>query len=68
VPFLLVGITDARFYRRAGATAYGYGLFSDHISMRDFAAMFHGHDERIDVDSLRLTTDLWETIARDFAE
>src|ERR1041385_3903900 len=28
VPFLLVGATDARFFRRKGVTAYGYGLFS----------------------------------------
>jgi acetylornithine deacetylase/succinyl-diaminopimelate desuccinylase-like protein len=68
VPFLLVGITDARFYRRAGATAYGYGLFSERISMRDFAAMFHGQDERIDVESLRLTTELCAGVARDFGD
>jgi acetylornithine deacetylase/succinyl-diaminopimelate desuccinylase-like protein len=27
--------------------------------------MFHGHDERIDVDSLRLTTQLWDLLAHD---
>ncbi len=66
VPFLLVGITDARFFRDAGSVAYGYGLFSNRISFRDFAAMFHGNDERIDVDSLDLSTRLWAGIARDF--
>ena len=66
IPFLLVGATDARFFRWAGATAYGYGLFSDRISFADFGSMFHGDDERIDQESLRLSELLWEAVARDF--
>jgi acetylornithine deacetylase/succinyl-diaminopimelate desuccinylase-like protein len=65
VPFLTVGATDARFFRRAGSTAYGYGLFSRHLSFEDYGTMFHGDDERVDVESLRLSTLLWETVARD---
>ncbi len=65
VPFLLVGATDARFFRRAGATAYGAGLFSDRISFGEFASMFHGDDERVDQESLRLSTDLWTRVTRD---
>jgi acetylornithine deacetylase/succinyl-diaminopimelate desuccinylase-like protein len=65
VPFLTVGATDARFFRRAGSTAYGYGLFSEHLSFEDYGTMFHGDDERVDVESLRLSTLLWETLARD---
>jgi acetylornithine deacetylase/succinyl-diaminopimelate desuccinylase-like protein len=65
IPFLLVGATDARFYRRAGATAYGAGLFSDRFSFADFATMFHGDNERIDQESLRLSTALWDGLARD---
>ncbi|MDZ5622814.1 M20/M25/M40 family metallo-hydrolase [Nocardioides bizhenqiangii] len=68
VPFLLVGVTDARFFRGAGSTAYGYGLFSDRISFRDFASMFHGNDERIDIESLRLSTELWSAVAQDFLD
>jgi acetylornithine deacetylase/succinyl-diaminopimelate desuccinylase-like protein len=66
IPFLLVGATDARFFRWAGATAYGYGLFSERISFSDFGSMFHGDDERIDQESLRLSEQLWEAVARDF--
>jgi acetylornithine deacetylase/succinyl-diaminopimelate desuccinylase-like protein len=66
VPFMIVGATDSRFFRKLGATSYGYGLFSDRISFADFATMFHGDDERIDVESLRLTTELWESLIRDF--
>jgi acetylornithine deacetylase/succinyl-diaminopimelate desuccinylase-like protein len=65
IPFMIVGATDARFFRRAGATAYGAGLFSDRISFADFASMFHGDNERIDQESLRLSTELWEALARD---
>ena len=66
VPFLTVGATDARFFRRAGQTAYGFGLFSEHLTMDDYGLMFHGDDERVDVDSLRLSTELWERLAQEF--
>ncbi|HEV3225903.1 MAG TPA: M20/M25/M40 family metallo-hydrolase [Acidimicrobiales bacterium] len=65
VPFLTVGATDARFFRRAGATAYGFGLFSTALSLEDYGVMFHGDDERVDVESLRLSTEMWEALARD---
>jgi acetylornithine deacetylase/succinyl-diaminopimelate desuccinylase-like protein len=65
VPFMTVGATDARFFRRLGVGAYGFGLFSDHITFDDFNSMFHGDDERVDVESLRLSTELWQAVARD---
>jgi acetylornithine deacetylase/succinyl-diaminopimelate desuccinylase-like protein len=68
VPFMLVGATDARFFRRIGATAYGAGLYSERISFAEFASMFHGDDERIDLESLRLQTELWEGVVRDLLE
>jgi acetylornithine deacetylase/succinyl-diaminopimelate desuccinylase-like protein len=66
IPFLTVGATDARFFRRKGVVAYGYGLMSDRISFREFATMFHGNNERVDQESLRLMTELWERTAREF--
>jgi len=65
VPMLIVGATDARFFRRLGATSYGFGLFSQRLTFEDFAVMFHGDDERVDQESLRLSTELWEAVARD---
>ena len=65
VPFLTVGATDARFFRRAGQTAYGFGLFSRHLSLEDYGVMFHGDDERVDVESLRLSTELWQHLAHE---
>jgi acetylornithine deacetylase/succinyl-diaminopimelate desuccinylase-like protein len=65
VPYLTVGATDARFFRRAGQTAYGFGLFSRKLTLEDYGTMFHGDDERVDIESLRLSTALWEDVARD---
>jgi acetylornithine deacetylase/succinyl-diaminopimelate desuccinylase-like protein len=65
VPFFAVGATDARFFRRQGVTSYGFGLFSQKLSFEDYGRMFHGDDERVDTDSLRLSTELWEAVARD---
>ncbi|MFT7647441.1 MAG: acetylornithine deacetylase/succinyl-diaminopimelate desuccinylase-like protein [Candidatus Poriferisodalaceae bacterium] len=66
IPSLIVGATDARFYRDKGAIAYGAGLFSNNVSSGDFMSRFHGHDERIDVDSLALTTHLWLDVVDNF--
>jgi acetylornithine deacetylase/succinyl-diaminopimelate desuccinylase-like protein len=65
VPFMTVGATDARFFRRIGTTSYGFGLFSTALSFEDYGSMFHGDDERVDVESLELSTDMWEALARD---
>lgn len=64
-PQSTVGFTDARVYRSMGAVAYGAGLFSPELDSGDFSSRFHGHDERIDVDSLELTTQLWLDVATD---
>jgi acetylornithine deacetylase/succinyl-diaminopimelate desuccinylase-like protein len=68
VPYLTVGATDARFFRRLGVTAYGFGLFSRKMSFEDYGSMFHGDNERVDVESLRLSTDLWDVVARDLLD
>lgn len=58
-PGLTVGFTDARVHRELGSIAYGAGLLSPSLSGGEFASRFHGNDERIDVESLALTTQLW---------
>jgi acetylornithine deacetylase/succinyl-diaminopimelate desuccinylase-like protein len=65
VPYLTTGATDARFFRRQGVTSYGFGLFSTKMSLEDYGDMFHGDNERVDVESLRLSTAMWETLAQD---
>lgn len=62
VPSLVTGATDARFFRDRGVPAYGAGLLSNKIPLEEFLNRFHGHNERIDVESLQLTTQLWLNI------
>jgi acetylornithine deacetylase/succinyl-diaminopimelate desuccinylase-like protein len=64
-PRFIVGFTDARIYRQLGAVAYGAGLLSPDVDSVEFGRRFHGNDERIDIESLRLTTQLWVDVARD---
>ena len=66
VPFMIVGATDARYWRRIGTVSYGYGLFSEQMNMKNFFSMFHGDNEKVDVESLRLTTELWLRVAGSF--
>jgi acetylornithine deacetylase/succinyl-diaminopimelate desuccinylase-like protein len=68
VPFIQVGATDARFFRRMGTVAYGAGIFSPKISFGEFQSMFHGNDERIDVDSIHMGTEFWRLLAKDMLE
>ena len=65
VPFLIVGATDARFFRRKGVVAYGYGLMSERIPFGEFAKLFHGNNERVDQETLSLMTPLWDGVIRE---
>jgi acetylornithine deacetylase/succinyl-diaminopimelate desuccinylase-like protein len=66
LPRITVGGTDAGYFRERGSVAYGCGLMSSGVTYEKFANRFHGNDERIDVASLGLTTNLWLGVARDF--
>ena len=59
LPRLIVGFTDAPYFRERGAVAYGFGLFSRALTAEAMAGRFHGNDERVDVESLALTTQAW---------
>ncbi|WP_334144412.1 M20/M25/M40 family metallo-hydrolase [Rhabdothermincola sp.] len=65
VPYLTVGSTDAKYFRGKGVTSYGFGLFSRKMTFEDYGSMFHGDNERVDVESLSLSTALWTQVARD---
>ena len=64
-PQFVVGFTDARIYREMGAVAYGAGLFSPSLDSSEYGSRFHGNNERIDIESLALTTRLWHHLATD---
>ena len=64
-PQFSVGFTDARVFRELGAISYGAGLFSPTVDSAEFGRRFHGHDERVDVESLGLTVELWRRVVTD---
>src|SRR5262245_44548084 len=64
VPSMIVGGTDARFYRLHGAVAYGAALFSPGVTFESFGQRFHGNDERIDIDSLGLSGEFFYGVAK----
>lgn len=64
-PQMSVGFTDSRVMRELGSVAYGAGLFSPLVDPAEYGRRFHGHDERVDVESLRLTAELWERVVVD---
>ena len=51
--------------RDLGAVAYGAALLSPNLSAADFGARFHGNDERIDVESIGLTTQFYRDVVTD---
>jgi acetylornithine deacetylase/succinyl-diaminopimelate desuccinylase-like protein len=51
VPSVCVGFTDSRTFRRLGVPAYG---FSPTLSTEEERRTVHGHNERVQVESLRL--------------
>ena len=66
VPMRMVGTTDARHFRRIfGTGAYGFGMWSERLGLEEIATMGHGDDERIDLESLELSVQLWDVLARD---
>ena len=65
-PHLIVGFTDSRIYRERGKIAYGAGLFSPSLDPVSYSDRFHGNDERIDIESMALTTQFFIDAVRDF--
>jgi acetylornithine deacetylase/succinyl-diaminopimelate desuccinylase-like protein len=66
LPRLIVGFTDAPYFREHGAVAYGFGLFSRALTAEAMSSRFHGNDERVDVASLGLTTQAWIDTSEQF--
>lgn len=68
VPMLTPVLTDGRFFRTRGVTAYGVGLFDDSMEFSQSLAMFHGNNERVSVRSVELTTELLAAVLNRFGE
>jgi acetylornithine deacetylase/succinyl-diaminopimelate desuccinylase-like protein len=65
---MTAGGTDAYWFRRRGVDAYGAGLFSATVELGQYSAMFHGPDERVDVESLGLSAAYWREFVRRAAD
>lgn len=64
LPMMMNVATDARFWRKNGTIAYGVGLYDDRMDFSEMLALFHGHDERVSVESVRRTTALYDEVLR----
>jgi acetylornithine deacetylase/succinyl-diaminopimelate desuccinylase-like protein len=65
LPALMLGATDGPYFREKGTVVYGAWLFSPKVDRLALSSRFHGNDERIDIESLALCTDLWSRLALD---
>ena len=65
VPSIIPGFTDSRNYARLGATCYGFYPLQLPEDL-DFAAMFHGHDERIPTAGFHWGTEVLAETLREF--
>ncbi|MBL3685581.1 M20/M25/M40 family metallo-hydrolase [Leucobacter zeae] len=55
VPIMAAGGSDARVLRELGIPAYGYGVLGPGWTYERYREGVHGHDERIDVESIELS-------------
>lgn len=64
VPSLLTASTDATYFRAAGARVYGFTPTSRRYNPREMTSMFHGPNERVDLESLAAATQFWYQLSR----
>ena len=63
VPYTLSGGTDAKAFSRLGIRCYGFAPLRLPPDL-DFASLFHGVDERVPVESLRVGARVLERFLR----
>jgi acetylornithine deacetylase/succinyl-diaminopimelate desuccinylase-like protein len=68
LPMLMPVATDARFFRTKGVIAYGTGWFDDQVPFPEFLRLFHGHDERVSIESLHRTVRMLQQVISRFGE
>ena len=66
VPWLNVGFTDATHLAKIGVRCYGFYPLQLPPDLR-FAALFHGHDERVPVEGYKFGVRLFQDVARGYA-
>ena len=68
VPMLTPVLTDGRFFRQRGVTAYGVGLFEEDMHFAGALSMFHGNNERVGVGSVARTEQLLTAVLAEFGK
>jgi acetylornithine deacetylase/succinyl-diaminopimelate desuccinylase-like protein len=63
VPYMLSGGTDNKAFARLGIAGYGFSPLRLPPEL-DFAALFHGVDERVPVESLKFGTRVLDRLLR----
>ncbi|MDQ5815988.1 MAG: M20/M25/M40 family metallo-hydrolase [Actinomycetota bacterium] len=61
VPSLTTGMTDLRYFRRAGAAGYGWVPL---VLSPELLATIHGHDERIPIDAFERGVEAMSEVVR----
>jgi acetylornithine deacetylase/succinyl-diaminopimelate desuccinylase-like protein len=67
VPMFISSVTDARFWRQKGTTAYGFSVFSPALTLTEYSRCLHGVDERIDLPSLKDSVDFFTQLPESFS-
>jgi acetylornithine deacetylase/succinyl-diaminopimelate desuccinylase-like protein len=68
VPYMVPGFTDAKNFHRLGTRCYEFSpIRFDPTHEIAFAALYHGHDERIPVDGFLFGLRLLYDVVRTFA-
>jgi acetylornithine deacetylase/succinyl-diaminopimelate desuccinylase-like protein len=65
-PTMMTVATDARFWRAKGTISHGVGLFDERMGFSEMLSLFHGHDERVSVNSVERTALLYERVLEQF--
>jgi acetylornithine deacetylase/succinyl-diaminopimelate desuccinylase-like protein len=66
IPTMLTGATDSRGFRNRGAVAYGFHPLAPIADLSEFMGRIHGHNERIEVESLLFGIRVLHKVLRDF--
>jgi acetylornithine deacetylase/succinyl-diaminopimelate desuccinylase-like protein len=66
IPTLLAGATDSRYFRDQETAAYGFHPMPPMDNLSEYLRRVHGHDERIDTESLLFGTRVLYELLKDF--
>jgi acetylornithine deacetylase/succinyl-diaminopimelate desuccinylase-like protein len=66
IPTMLTGATDSRYFRDHGTAAYGFQPMPPMDNLSEYLSRVHGHDERIDTESLLFGTRVLYEVLKDF--